>query len=135
MDTTHRHRDLAIEVVPYFTALADLRRQVRAWLGVVEVPDGVVDDLVLVATELCTNAIEATPDEQPVSLLATYDDVAVRFSVGNAASGDAPSDLPILELGSLQERGRGLSIVRALVDSLTMSSTAGRTVVRARLTV
>jgi serine/threonine-protein kinase RsbW len=130
MITTRGHV-LSIEVPPQYTALAEVRRQLRTWLEAAGATPSTIDDLLLVATELCTNAVEATHHGEEVCLQAATDGEAVQLEVTNAAADGVPVEVvPALESGSLQERGRGLAIVRALVDSLTMSSTEGRTVVR-----
>jgi anti-sigma regulatory factor (Ser/Thr protein kinase) len=124
---------MSIEVAPRFTVLADVRSQFRSWLQESELTRDVVEDLVLVATELCTNAVEATPDDERVQLQADFDGEAVRLAVSNATDAEelVEDDFAVLPPDSLQERGRGLTIVRALVDSLAMSTSDGQTVVRA----
>jgi anti-sigma regulatory factor (Ser/Thr protein kinase) len=133
MINTRRRREMSIEVAPRFTVLADVRSQFRSWLQEADITRDVVEDLVLVATELCTNAVEATPDDERVQLQAEFDGEAVRLAVSNATDDEevVEDDLPVLPPDSLQERGRGLTIVRALVDSLAMSTRDGHTVVRA----
>src|SRR4029453_12222045 len=84
MITARRRREMSIEVAPRFTVLADVRRQFRSWLQESDIPRDVVEDLVLVATELCTNAVEATPDGERVQLQADFDREAVRLAVTNA---------------------------------------------------
>jgi anti-sigma regulatory factor (Ser/Thr protein kinase) len=61
----------------------------------------------------------------------------VRLAVSNATDDEEliEEDFSVVPPGSLQERGRGLTIVRALVDSLAMSTSDGQTVVRAMRTV
>jgi anti-sigma regulatory factor (Ser/Thr protein kinase) len=131
MVTLRPPRQLSVELASDFSALGRLRDQLRTWLTDADVTPTVQDDVLLVATELCTNAIEATAREEPVELLASTDGRSLRLSVANVAapSGDGRAP-PDLVRGSLQERGRGLAIVRSLVDTVVMSSTGGRTVVR-----
>lgn len=137
MITTRRRREMSIEVAPRFTVLADVRSQFRSWLQESDITRDVVEDLVVVATELCTNAVEATPDDERVQLQADFDGEAVRLAVSNATDDEelVEEDFAVLPPGSLQERGRGLTIVRALVDSLAVTTRDGHTVVRAMRTV
>lgn len=116
-------------MAPQFSVLADLRADLRRWLDRDGIEGEVVDDLVLVATELATNAIEATEDDGDVWLSLVDDGGSIRLAVVNSqAEGGPPAgEPPELRAGSLQERGRGLAIVRALVDTLSMTSAEGHT--------
>lgn len=131
MVTLRPHRQLTLEVPADFGGLGALRDQLRQWLMDGEVEAVASADLLLVATELCTNAIEATPTDVPVVVRATDDGTALRLTVVNHRPGSAVvADPPALERGSLQERGRGLAIARSLVDTFVMTSDDDRTVVR-----
>jgi anti-sigma regulatory factor (Ser/Thr protein kinase) len=130
MVTLHPPRQLLVELTADFRALAHLRDQLRAWLRDAEVAGDVCEDAVLVATELSTNAIEATAHGEPVEVRVTIDGEALRLSVANVAATIEEPSTPDLPPGSLQERGRGLAIVRSLVDTVAMHSAEGRTVVR-----
>ena len=123
-------RQLILELAADFAALGRLRDQLRAWLADTEVAPTVRDDVLLVATELCTNAIEATADDEPVEVQVTTDGESLRLEVANVAPSPGREPETDLERGSLQERGRGLAIVRSLVDTVVMTSDRGRTVVR-----
>lgn len=129
MVTLRPSRQLVVELAADFRALSRLRDQLRAWLGDADISSNVRDDVLLVATELCTNAIEATANREPVEVLAATDGRSLRLSVANVAPAPAMEGTA-LKHGSLQERGRGLAIVRSLVDTLVMTSHDGRTVVR-----
>jgi anti-sigma regulatory factor (Ser/Thr protein kinase) len=129
MVTLHPPRQLLLELAADFSALARVRDQLRSFLSEANVDGTVCEDLLLVATELCTNAIEATVDGEPVEVRVSIDGRALRLSVANVPSTSGEHDVPELRHGSLQERGRGLAIVRSLVDTMAMSSAGGRTVV------
>lgn len=130
MVKTRPRRSRLIHLAPDFEVLAALRADLRAWLGRDGISDEIVDDLLLVATELATNAIEATPEEGEVWLEAVDDERSIRLRVANDRAADAVDvQAAPLDVGSLQERGRGLAIVRALVDTLSLTSAEGRTVV------
>lgn len=109
--------------------LRRLRTDLRAWLQDGAVAEATGEDLLLVATELCTNAIEAGEDGAVVEVRVANDGTALRLTVANE-SGERPMPAPpAFERGSLQDRGRGLAIVRALVDTFTVSTADNRTVV------
>ncbi len=130
MVTTRPRPHLTLEVPPDVRELAGVRDSLREWLADHDVPPPIQEDLALVVTELCTNAIEAATDA-PVAVGATIDDLTVCLEVSNEpGSNDRPA-FQGLAHDPLQERGRGLAIVHALSDDVTMSTTQGRTVVRA----
>jgi anti-sigma regulatory factor (Ser/Thr protein kinase) len=123
--------DLQLRFAPDTGALAEMRAAFGDWLAQ-RAAAQVVDELVLVADELCANAIEAA-DGGFVSLEARWDGSAVHLAVSNA--GHAPPGLsradrePVADV--LRERGRGLTIVRAFTDSLAVVNVDGHTVARA----
>lgn len=131
MVTLRPHRQLTLEVAADFSGLGALRDQLRPWLEDAGVPPTACADLLLVATELCTNAIEATPPDVPVDVRVSNDGTALRLTVANHRPATSVEVEPeVLQRGSLQERGRGLAIVRSLVDTFVMTSDDDRTVVR-----
>src|ERR1700730_3346033 len=94
------------------------RHLLQDWLGAQPVDGAAIDDLLIVATELCANAIEAsTGAERAIALRARADRDALVLEVEDDGPGfawpewtdDEPPDLAI-------ERGGGLFLVRALSD-------------------
>jgi anti-sigma regulatory factor (Ser/Thr protein kinase) len=129
MVTLRPPRQLLFEVEPDVRALGHFRDGLRGFLADTGVEPEAAEDLLLVASELCTNAIEATPDGTPVHVEIRFDGRSLRLSVANVA-GEAARPAAELRHGSLQSRGRGLGIVQSLVDTLAISTSEGRTVVR-----
>ncbi|MFI1735203.1 ATP-binding protein [Streptomyces acidicola] len=106
--------------------LALTREQVREALGG-RTAESRIDDAVLVAVELVTNALRHTGSGPARMDLDVYEDTAVLWvhdgdtdaaAVRPSAHGDAPS----LEL---QENGRGLHLVDALATRWLVWPTAG----------
>ncbi len=126
--------DLQITFRPRPEALAEVRRELREWLDEWVAPTAVVDELVLVADELCANAIDAARPGL-IQLDARCDGSAVHLAVSNAGHADADLSRPDPEAAGepdpLGDRGRGLTIVRAFTDSLAIVNVDGRTVARA----
>ena len=127
--------DLQITFRPRLEALAEVRRELREWLGRCATPAAVVDELVLAADELCANAVEAA-DGGMIQLDVRCDGSAIHLAVSNA--GHADTDLSRLPAPRTDRRsrccstaGRGLTIVRAFTDSLAIVNVDGRTVARA----
>lgn len=93
-----------------------------------------IDDLLVVCSELCTNAAShSTGMEMAAVLSAHVDGDSVVLEVGDDGGG-----FPFAGGGSIRaaeaaaESGRGLFIVSALTDEMSVESTGGRTLVRVR---
>ena len=105
------------------------RREVRRFLSDQRLGSDIIDDLELVVVELVTNAVEHGAGQRVGVELEIIPDV-VSISVeheGGADLGDPSNwDMPPKERRS----GRGLALVRRLVDDVEWSATAGRLNVR-----
>ena len=101
------------------------------WLERQPVDADATGDILLIANELCTNAVSAAP-EGAVVLRAAVEDDAVRIEVED--EGGAPPSFPNeYEAGppdAMAESGRGLFLVKALSDEVSVESVNGRTIVR-----
>lgn len=107
-------------------AIRDARQGLEEWLGVQRSD---ADDAVLVAAELMANAVVAA--RSSVVLSATMRGSQVVIEVSDDGSGDEHlhelgQRLPVAD----SEEGRGLFLVRALSDDVSMMSTSAGTVVR-----
>ena len=104
----------------------ELRRALRAFLEVVRLDNGRIDDMLLAAGEATSNAIEhayrgANGTVRLVAYVAAHRLVVeVRDNGRWRLEGDP-------------ERGRGLGIMRALVDHVSIESTRSGTNVRLEL--
>lgn len=126
-------RELLLEcrVSPDAAAVSAVRREVEAALTPV-LPAATVRDIVLIVSELCTNAIAAADNDcdvvvrigVPSSRVATIEveDCGAGFALDEQ---EASSDT--------DESGRGLSIVSWVADDLEVERSRERTVVRALL--
>jgi anti-sigma regulatory factor (Ser/Thr protein kinase) len=111
-------------------AVPTARHKVARWLSHARVDSEVRDELALVVTELVTNAVEASPG--PSASI----EIQVRFGAGPAiilqvadeGSGFDLSQQPALPT-ERAVRGRGLPIVHALMDELTVERRGDHTVV------
>jgi anti-sigma regulatory factor (Ser/Thr protein kinase) len=108
-------------------ALAELRTVVRDWLAARRLPADVYDDVILVCDEACANAIEHAYRREPAEPIGV--EVALEGNDISITVRDAGSwrDDPIGE-----GRGRGIAIMRALMDDVDIRSTEEGTVVRLR---
>jgi serine/threonine-protein kinase RsbW len=98
------------------TAARVAREHVADDLGRRGVPDDVVDDLVLIASELAANAIRH--GSPPAVLELHYDQDRIRVVVSN--HGNAP-DPRVLTADPDAGHGRGLAIVESLADDVGWS--------------
>lgn len=115
-------------------AVGVARHLLSDWLTSEPIDQSVVDDLLLVANELCANAVEAGPGGEVVLRARVEgDDVIVEVEDGvNAHPGMEPAGPEHPD--PLSDRGRGLYLVDALSDSCEVTEHEGRTVVRCRKT-
>lgn len=130
---THSLAPFSHHFSPNTAAVPVARHLLRDWLQLVPVEPDAVDSLLLVVSELCSNAVRhATGAPGSVHLRAWTDDDAVVVEVsddGGAVPGNDPrpaTDLPDPDA----EQGRGLFLVRELSDELTSRVDDGRSIVR-----
>lgn len=108
--------------------LGVLRQQLRHWLAAVGVAQRPADELVVAVGEACANAMEHAYGFDPaaeVAVDATYRAGRIEVRVtdrGGWKEARSTSD----------ERGRGLAIMRALVDEVDVQRDPGGTVVQLR---
>ena len=108
--------------------LAGLRRVVRSYVESAGGDGATVDDLELVVSELATNVIDHTTsptisitiERTPDSWVIQVADVGDRFVLSNIAA------LP----PTFERTGRGLFVVRSLVDDLEIVETPTSRVIR-----
>lgn len=120
-------RDLSADL----SGLSALRSALRTWLAGRGVPDDVRDDLVLAASEVTANAAEHGCDREPEA------QVHVRARVEQTGT-EPEVVVAVRDPGrwrtrvASSERGRGLRIVRSLVDDVRVDTGRGTTVVLRR---
>ena len=91
-----------------------------------------VYDILLAATEACTNVLRHSGREVPgyavvTSLGAVGCQVEVADEgVGTAFRERARREPPVTAVAQLPESGRGLAVMRACVDNVTLDSSPGR---------
>ncbi len=102
--------------------LADVRRLLRRWLLAQGASDDEVADIVVACQEACTNTIEhaSGPGSESFEVEATCDAGRVRVTVRDGGGWRAPRGT---------NRGRGLPIMRELMDSVEVRPSAEGTVV------
>jgi anti-sigma regulatory factor (Ser/Thr protein kinase) len=107
------------------TAVAQVRRFVGDHLD--EIEAGIAYDVVLMASELATNAVLHGRTQFEVTLVLDASEGSVRFEVQDHGRGDVARKVP----GAYDGTGRGLQIVDLLADdwgSRTSEDGTGKTV-------
>jgi serine/threonine-protein kinase RsbW len=94
-----------------------------------------VSDILLAATEACTNVVlHAGQSARAYTVAATVDSAACRVEVTDAGQGcrpgrgsarRQPAENGSADHASLAESGRGFAIMRACVDEVTLRSAPG----------
>jgi anti-sigma regulatory factor (Ser/Thr protein kinase) len=116
------------------TTLRRARRDVLAWLSARGADEATKQRAALIVSELATNALQASPGRIYAVHVAPIDHQRVLISVRNHSSGGMPPDRAqwhVAHPSSL--RGRGLSIVSALSDDVSVKNDRGEVVVTARM--
>ena len=92
-----------------------LLRQALQYLGVV--PDR-IEEIVLALTEACANVVQHAGEHEEYQVEIAIDDRVCRISVLDDGDGFDVDEVAGRESGSPLDGGRGLVLMRALVDRL-----------------
>src|SRR5215472_11120811 len=113
-----------------------MRRVLGDTLRGIGVNEESVDDILLAATEACTNVVLHAGQAAPAySVAATVDRAGCRVEVADDGQGCRPRLAPVrraaadhraVDVASLAESGRGLAIMRACVDDVELRTAPGR---------
>jgi anti-sigma regulatory factor (Ser/Thr protein kinase) len=105
--------------------LAPARKQLTAWLGEIDVPDGLVGDVVLAVGEACANCVEHAYHARPPGTMRVEAEVEgdeIRIRVVDFGIWRTPTS-------QANARGRGLVLMRSLSDVVHLDSTGAGTTV------
>jgi anti-sigma regulatory factor (Ser/Thr protein kinase) len=92
-----------------------LLRQALQYLGVTETG---IQEIVLALTEACANVVQHAGEHEEYQVDIAIDDVMCRISVVDDGDGFDPAATAIAQERSPLDPGRGLMLMRALVDRL-----------------
>jgi serine/threonine-protein kinase RsbW len=92
-----------------------LLRQALQYLGVAETG---IQEIVLALTEACANVVQHAGDHEEYQVDIAIDDVYCRISVVDDGDGFDPAETAIEQERTPLDPGRGLVLMRALVDRL-----------------
>ncbi len=97
-----------------------LLRQALQHLGVAS---DRIDDVLLALTEACANVVQHAQGQDEYQVDVRIDDHVCRISVLDDGQGFDPQQVAADQAGSPLEGGRGLILMRALVDRLAFRET------------
>ncbi|TDB80254.1 ATP-binding protein [Actinomadura sp. KC216] len=107
-----------------------VRRVVGDALRGLGVSEDCVDDVLVAASEACTNVVQHARATGDYEVAGRVDEGVCTLTITDQGRGPRPAPE---ERGILSESGRGIKIMRALVDDLDIDSTPDRgTVVHLR---
>jgi anti-sigma regulatory factor (Ser/Thr protein kinase) len=129
-------RSAPLQIPAREAEVSHARRHVRSWFeSIDDMPADVVDDLVLMTSELLTNAVEHGSGDT-VELVLTDDGRASTISMTSFADDEAfttVGDGSAWTIADAMSRsGRGLGIVRALADDVAVRRERDRLTVTAK---
>lgn len=119
----HPPQPLRVELPADAIELARLRRDLRQWLAASLIPVGVAEDAVLAVDEACSNAIVHGAGGDParrVTVTARLVPERLTLAVADTGTWKPPGDDP----------GRGLVLMRAVLDEVSIDDGATGTTVR-----
>lgn len=118
--------------------LSDARSEFAGWLRSLELDHEVIDDLLVVMSELGANAVRESPDDAlPPTIEAEFDTSAIIVDVANevdVSSQRSATDEWDLD-DPLRTGGRGLLVVSALMDDVDVEVDGRRLHVRCRIAI
>lgn len=106
-----------------------MRQVLGDTLRSIGVDEDSVADILLAATEACTNVVLHAGQSAPAyTVAATVNRTACRVEVTDAGQGCSAAQRrgPFRRRGDLAESGRGFAIMRAYMDEVTLRSAPGR---------
>jgi serine/threonine-protein kinase RsbW len=106
--------------------LTEVDEAVESWLRKQDVPEDTISDLALVVSELVNNAIEHGNERDPekkFTVVLNSRRGEIEISVTDEGFGFDPDDLPdpVTDENLLKPSGRGLFVVKSLVDQIQFS--------------
>ena len=108
-----------------------MRRVLGDTLRRLGVDEEAVCDILLAATEACTNVLRHSGrDVRRYTVMTSVGTVGCQVEVSDEGAGTVPAapdaSPPEIAIAQLPESGRGLAVMRACVDKVTLDSSPGR---------
>lgn len=100
------------------TSVPFARGLCRSVLQHLQVDPAMIEDIALAVTEACANVVEHAAAQDDYEVTVAIDADLCRITVADAGSGFDATLEPGDEGGSILENGRGIFLMRSLVDDL-----------------
>lgn len=128
------HIELSLALPRDALTVPVVRRVLAQSLGALGVETGCVDDIQLAVSEACTNVLDHAQDGDDFEVVASIDDTGCVVEVRDVGVGFATAAVAGRADAHVEaESGRGVQLMRALVDELAFEPGDARgTVVRMR---
>lgn len=114
--------DLSVCLPQEAETVALVRAAATGTLGLFGVEDECIDDIRLAISEACTNVIDHASSDDEYEVLIHVDDEQCSISVKNTGIGFDASSLAGMMPDPGSARGRGVAIMRAVMDTVEFRS-------------
>lgn len=114
--------DVAICLPQEAESVSVIRRVVMNALETLGIAGTCIDDIGLALSEACTNVLDHARDDDEYEVRLVVDDRRCSISVKNTADGFDATALTDTDPGELSPRGRGVTIMRAVMDHVELTS-------------
>jgi anti-sigma regulatory factor (Ser/Thr protein kinase) len=117
---------LTLAVAPSPSALPAVREQVRVFLNGLAAPDNSIDDVILCLHEACKNAIRFSGSDRAIDVAVSVRRGEIRLVVRDHGVGFKQRVADAIRLPDpLEPQGRGLFLIAALMDHVTVVNDHG----------
>jgi serine/threonine-protein kinase RsbW len=99
-----------------------VRRVLESSMRTLGVKEGCLDDIEIALTEACTNVLDHATDGDEYEVVAGVNDAACVIEVLDRGRGFDADSLGHLDAEPTAEEGRGIQLIRALVDRVHFKS-------------
>lgn len=99
-----------------------MRGVLTASLGSIRVDQGCISDIAIAITEACTNVLEHSLEDDEYEVTARINEKAAEITVTDTGHGFDAESLGRAEADVSAESGRGIQLMRALVDMVAFES-------------
>jgi serine/threonine-protein kinase RsbW len=114
--------DVALSLPHEAGTVGLIRKVVTNALGTVGVSDSCVYDIGLALSEACTNVVDHAADDDEYEVRLEVDGERCAISVKNTGTGFDADALSGVTPDAASPRGRGVAIMRAVMDSVDFAS-------------
>jgi serine/threonine-protein kinase RsbW len=116
------HLDVALCLPHEAETVSLIRGVIAGALNTLGIAEGCVQDIALALSEACTNVVDHADPADEYEVRLQVDDDRCAITVTNAGAGFDAASLRGLPADDTSERGRGVSIMHAVMDQVDFVS-------------